>query len=251
MSNCPIMARHKRNYENRQKYYLQRRIPVIGRLDGICFSSYSAPLKDKFCPEFIEVMNETALALANLMQGCQILYIQSDEISCLLHDYKNLQSEAWRDYCINKMVSESASCASGKFSLNSWKIWGDKQPKIENQKQAKFDSRFNNYPESEVNNYFVARQRDSIKNSIQALGQSLFTPSELHKKNMSKLQDMCFAKGHNWNDLPTSYKRGRCVIKESYVHTNGAARTRWVVDNEIPEFSKCPEYIEKHLAVNY
>ena len=256
MSNCPIMHRLKRNYEERQTPYLLRRIPVIGRLDGITFSSYTAGLKDKFSPEFMQVMNETGIFLAKLMQGCQFIYIQSDEISVLLHDYKNLQSEAWRNYNLNKMVSDSASEAGGRFSLNSWKIWGDKTPKIENQKFAKFDSRFTNYPENEVNNYFVARQRDCVKNSIQALGQTLYSHKELDRKNMSQVQDMCFEKGHNWNELPNSYKRGRCIVKESYIHsyTNTGSpviRSRWIVDDNIPEFSKDKNYVEQYLAVNY
>jgi hypothetical protein len=75
------MQRMKELYEERQTQYLLRRIPVIGRLDGITFSSYTAELKDKFSPEFMEVMDETGIFLAKLMQGCQLIYIQSDEIS--------------------------------------------------------------------------------------------------------------------------------------------------------------------------
>ena len=253
---CPIMRRMKEKFEQRQTIYLLRGMPVIGRLDGIKFSSYTAELNDKFSHEFMEVMNETGIFLAKLIQGCQMLYIQSDEISVLLHDYKNLQSEAWRNYNLNKMISDSASEAGARFSLNSWKIWGDKTRKIENQRFAKFDSRFTNYSEKEVNNYFVARQRDCIKNSIQALGQTLFTHKELDRKNMSQVQDMCFEKGHNWNDLPVSYKRGRCIIKENYIQSNTKTgnpviRSRWIVDNNIPDFSKDKNYIEQYLAVNY
>ena len=56
-----------------------------------------------------------------------------------------------------------------------------------------------------------------------------------------------FPKGHNWNDLPTSWRRGRCVIKTIY-EVDGDIRTKWVVYNEIPEFSKYRNYIEKYLA---
>jgi tRNA(His) guanylyltransferase len=248
--NCPIMGRLKQNQEDRQRYYLIRRIPVIGRFDGVSFSNYTKPLKNRFSVEFMEVMNDTAIALCSAIQGAQVAFIESDEISVLLHDYKNIQSEAWLDYCLNKMIGHGSSIAANTFSGNSWKIWGDKTPKLENIKWAKFDTRFNNYPEHEVNNYFVARQRDCIRNSINSLGQSLYSPKELHGKNLSQVQDMTFAKGHNWNDLPNSWKRGRCAIKTNVV-VNGVQRSKWVIDDDIPEFTQDVNYIQQHLKTNY
>lgn len=244
------MSRCKSNYEDRQRYYLIRRIPVIGRLDGIGFSQYCKPLKDRFCPEFMEAMNDTAIALCTTIQGAQAAYIESDEISILLHDYKNIQSEAWLDYCLTKMIGHASSKASNAFSSNSWKIWGDKTPKLENIKWAEFDTRFTNYPEQEVNNYFVARQRDCIRNSINSLGQSLYSAKELHGKNLSQVQELTFNKGHNWNDLPTSWKRGRCVIKTNVI-VNNVERSKWIIDNDIPEFTQDINYIEQYLNTNY
>ena len=49
------------------------------------------------------------------------------------------------------------------------------------------------------------------------LAQSLFSPTELHKKNGSDMQEMCFQKGYNWNDLHFSKKRGSFIIKNTYV----------------------------------
>jgi hypothetical protein len=59
---------------------------------------------------------------------------------------------------------------------------------------------------------------------------------------------MIHAAGKNWNDLPTSQKRGRCIVRETY--NDGAGdRSRWVVDAETPIFTDAREYIERHLAV--
>jgi hypothetical protein len=52
----------------------------------------------------------------------------------------------------------------------------------------------------------------------------------------------------NWNDLTTTQKRGCCIIKEIY-DKEGTARTRWVVDQETPIFTKDREYIEKYVNV--
>lgn len=101
-----------------------------------------------------------------------------------------------------------------------------------------------------MNNYFIARQRDVIRNSINSLGQSLYSQKELNGKSLSQVQDLTFAKGKNWNDLPTSWKRGRCVVKTTYT-VNNSVRSKWVVDDNIPEFTQDKEYIEQYLKVNY
>ena len=257
-SKDPLNSRIKQNYELRQRHYLTRRTPVIVRLDGKSFSKYTAPLKDRFHQGFIEVMNLTAIKLAKEIQGVQFAYIQSDEISLLLHDYKTLQSEAWFDYCQNKVESISAAIASATFTMESWRIWTT-QSRVEPRpyysllyddiKPAYFDSRSFNVPESEVCNAFLARQRDAIKNSINSLGQSIYSHKELQGKNCGEIQEMCFQKEHNWNDLPTYMKRGRCIVKTSY-EVNGTTRTKWVVDNEIPEFSQNRNYVNQYLATD-
>lgn len=238
----PIMSRMKQNYEFRQRHYLTRRTPVIIRCDIKAAHTYCRPLKDRFHDGFIKVMNLTAIKLAEEIQGCQLIYLQSDELNILLHDYKKLTSHAWFDYCQNKVESISAAIASTTFSLNSYHIWGD-----DTLKPVYFDSRAFNLPEAEVCNYFYARQRDAVKNSINSLAQSLYSHNQLQGKNSNQLQEMCFQAGVNWNDLSTYKKRGRCVFKQSYVNEDDATRTHWVVDNEIPEFSQDRNYIEQFL----
>lgn len=74
-----------------------------------------------------------------------------------------------------------------------------------------------------------------------------FSHRECHLKNTDELQEMCFQKGHNWNDLATERRRGRCIVRETYEH-DGATRSRWVVDKEIPKFvNDGREYIERLL----
>jgi tRNA(His) guanylyltransferase len=98
-------------------------MPVIIRLDGRAFHSYTAPLKDRFDPNFMKVMNLTAIKLCEEIQDAQLGFVTSDEISILLHDYKKLTSDAWFDYNQSKIESISAAIASVKFTRNSHLIW--------------------------------------------------------------------------------------------------------------------------------
>src|SRR6185295_8112555 len=102
---------------------------------------------------------------------------------------------------------------------------------------AYFDARVFVLPESEVANYFIWRQQDATRNSIQMAAKSLYSQAELHGKNTSQLQDMIHAKGQNWNDLPAGLKRGRCAVRHTYSVACLAAdgigkveRTQWVTD---------------------
>lgn len=196
----------KENYEIRSRSYLTRRTPVIIRLDGRSFSKYTRGLNKPFDEGFIEDMVATAEYLCSNVQGAIMAYTQSDEISLLLCDYKNLDSDAWFDYEIQKMCSISASITTAKFNqLRSIRGF---------ETLVNFDSRTFNIPESEVANYFLARQSDAIRNSISMLAGSLYTHKELHGKNSGERLDMIYAKGVSWDNLDHHKKDGSITFKD-------------------------------------
>lgn len=218
--NDPIMCRIKKNYESRYKFFLTRRTPVIIRLDGKAFHTYTRGLDKPFDEGLIEDMQQTALYLCKNIQGAKCGYVQSDEISILITDYDTLQTDAWFDYNVQKIVSISASLASSKFNQIRYKRkWNNRdedyisEEDLYNTPLANFDSRCFNIPKEEVSNYFLARQKDAVKNSISMLAQSLYSHKELEFKNQSDLQEMIFQKGQNWNDLHWSKKRGSFIMK--------------------------------------
>ena len=127
---------------------------------------------------------------------------------------------------------------------------------------AMFDCRCFNVPKEEVTNAIYWRQLDATRNSIQMVGQANFSHTELQNKSCNDIQDMLMLqKGINWNDFPTHLKRGSCCIKETYYpdpkpgYENcdidaTTARTRWIVDKEIPIFKgEGREYIDKLVFV--
>jgi len=245
--NKDSLGARMKKFESAFKHELPMRLPVVIRVDGRSFHTYTKGLKrekGKPCdPNLEHVMNLTAKKLCEEIQGAQVAYVQSDEISILVHNYKKITSESWFGNEIQKMVSISASVASVEFTLNSPKIWGEVKP-------AAFDSRVFILPEFEVVNSFIWRQQDCTRNSVQMLARSLFSHKECSYKNSAELMDMCqILAGRNWNDEPTSFKRGRCIVQEKRQVDGGNIRKSWVVDNEIPIFSKDREYIQKFLAV--
>lgn len=221
--------RLKENYENRTRYYLPRRSYVILRIDGKAFHSFTKRCDRPFDQDLINLMNNTAISLCENIQGAKFAYVQSDEISLLLTDFENIHTSAWFENNIQKMTSISASIATAYF--NSMLNKSPLEKFLNKSKEinlALFDSRVFTVPDVyEVENYFIWRQNDASRNSIQLAAQALYSPKQLHGKNTSVLQEMIFQKGINWNDYPVRCKRGGFVVKEHYLKDT-AVRTRWI-----------------------
>jgi tRNA(His) 5'-end guanylyltransferase len=201
------MQRMKSNYEDRYRFHLTRRTPIIIRLDGKAFHTYTKNLNKPFDIGLIEDMQNTTKFLCENIQGTKIGYTQSDEISILITDYDTIDTAAWFDYNVQKICSISSSLATAYFN--------QLRREREIYKLAYFDSRVFNIPREEVSNYFLARQKDAVRNSISMLAQSLYSHKQLEYKNINDMQEMCFQKGYNWNDLEYYKKRGSTIIKNN------------------------------------
>ena len=275
-------ARIKENYENRSKTYLTRRVPVIIRLDGKAFHTYTKGFKKPYDEIFHKAMNETTKYLCQNIQGCKIGYTQSDEITLLLTDYETLTTDAWFDYSVQKMCSVSAAMATLAFNKYFTKFVREytEDPDLfvcadtednsrENRekcqygivlinaidKGAVFDARCFNVPKEEVTNCFIWRQQDATRNAVQMLGQSYFSHSQLKGKSNSDIQDMLMIKkGVNFNDMPVEFKRGICCIRNSYKDSEcnelmfeSEKEGTWVIDKNIPIFTAERDYIERYV----
>jgi len=249
-----ISTRMKANYEVRSKTYLTRRTPVIIRLDGRAFHTFTKGMNKPFDKILMETMQETTKYLCENIQGCKMGYTQSDEITLLLTDYDTLTTDAWFDYNVQKMVSISASMATlafnkifkSKAQTNINEVltpYGEKlQDKID---MAMFDSRAFNIPKEEVANCFIWRQQDATRNSISMVAQANFSHKELQNKSSSDMQDMLMLqKEINWNNFTPSEKRGTSIIKVKEI-IEGVERNKWIIDKDTPIFSQNREYIEK------
>lgn len=243
--------RMKDNYENVAKFRLTRRTPVIIRIDGKTFHTFTRKFDRPFDKILRSAMAETMHYLCKNIQGCVFGYCQSDEISLCLIDYKKLTSDAYFDYEVQKMASVTASMATMKFNHVFTKLAREEtQPDSPHNRvagTAMFDARCFSIPREEVANYFYWRQLDATRNSINMVGFANFSAKEMHGKNTDQVQDMLFIqKGINWNDFSPAEKRGVACYKET-VEAN-FTRSVWVVDCNMPILrGEDRNYVEKWL----
>lgn len=269
--------RMKNNYENRYRFYLTRRTPVIIRVDGNAFHTFTRGLDRPFDEDFMKIMQKTCLSLCQNIQGCVGGYVQSDEISLLLIDYQTLESDAWFDYNLQKITSLAAARATMTFNgfvsdlVAQYDVEGYACSQIEGEEdkeaicfekaklwqtkmnRAIFDARAFNIPKEEVCNYFIWRQKDATRNSIQAAGQAQFSHKDLDRKSQSDIQEMLFQKGINWNNYSIPEKRGSFVRRytETIEREDGVVivRNPWYIDEEMPILTEDRDYIEDLVYV--
>ena len=202
--------RMKTSYEDRSRYLLPRRSYTIFRIDGKAFHTYTRGLEKPFDNDLIEDMDATAAYLCKNIMGAKLAYVQSDEISVVVTDFESITTQAWFDNNLQKMVSVSASLATGKFNELRFKRGINKL--------AFFDSRIFQIPDrTEVENYLIWRYRDCVKNSISMVANYYYSPKQLHGLSSDQRQELLFQKGINWSKYSEGFKNGRIIINENYL----------------------------------
>jgi len=245
-----------KQYESVSKTGLIHRMPVIIRLDGCHFHTFTKGFEKPFDEILMSSMMKTMKCLCSNIQGCVFGYTESDEISLVLIDYKKLNSSAWYDNEVQKICSVAASLCTLAFNRIFRAEVHSHVPEYFNDKEkgkclsaynkalecgATFDCRAFNLPKEEVCNYFIWRQQDATRNSIQSLAQSKFSHKELQGLSCDKLQDKLFNEcGINWNDLETFKKRGTSCFNTG---------SDWTVDLNMPILTQDRDYINKHIFI--
>lgn len=253
MSNDSLGDRMKDNYEDRYRIMLPRRSNIIIRVDGKAFHTYTRNCKKPFDDDLMRHMDATAVALCKHIQGAKIAYVQSDEISVWVTDYERIETDAWFDNNLQKMVSVSSSVATAEFNrqrimdgiINTQISEGWS---LEELFCAHFDARAFVIPElAEVANYFLWRCQDATRNSVQMVARSLYSHKECDDKSNIELQKMIAKVSQPWISLERKYRHGRIIRKTPQPGPNGIIE-RWTThDVDRNEFSYWQGYLQMLL----
>lgn len=245
-----------KGYEVCSKTSLPKRTPVIIRIDGKAFHTYTKGCERPFDQGLMDDMNDTTKYLCKNIQGAKFGYVQSDEISILLTDYETVDTQGWFEYEVQKIVSVAASMATSKFNqLRTMRVISETEDGnfikdyIESMRLAEFDARvFSITDPFEVANYFIWRQKDATRNSISMAAQFHCGHDATLNKSSDEKQEMIFQKtGVNWNDYPERFKRGAIIRKVEY-EKDGNKRNKW--DNvPTPIFTKEQGFLYSQIPV--
>lgn len=206
--------------QNKCNYTLPDSGYAIMHLDGRGFSKlikkrFNLP----FDPNFSNIMDETAKYLAAHISGCKCAYVQSDEITLIIHNAEGCQPFFGHRLC--KVQSIAASICSGKFILEYLKYESTKMSMedchFNDNYLFQFDCKIWDVPTyNDVIEWLIYRQKDCVRNSKQQMAQTYLSHKQLLNLNVEEqITLLKEIKGLCWHiDIPDEYKTGRIIWKE-------------------------------------
>lgn len=223
-----------KQFEELSSYALIPRLPVIIRVDGHNFHTYLKGAKKPFDFTVSDAMKNVAQVLLENIQGARCAFFQSDECSLLVTDWDRYSTQSWFNYTIQKVSSISASLATRAFNekyVHPMRF------------SATFDARCFNLPRHEVTNYFIWRQKDAIRNSINSFGQTFLTKRSLHGQSTETVVERLNAEaGVDWKSEPIGVKQGYYMVRT-------AVNERTIFSCEgAPNFVENKELIESFMT---
>lgn len=192
--------------------------PLIARLDGKSFHTFTKGLKRPYDERLSTLMLDTTKALVDRF-GATVGYTQSDEITLAWYFTPDSTSDYPFLGRFQKMDSLLAAFATAFFCSELAARIPEKAGYL-----ATFDCRSFVVPTlQEAYHCFLWRQQDATKNAISMAAQSMFSHKSLQGLHGPQMQEKMWAeKGVNFNDYPAFFKRGMFArrVREERVLTD-------------------------------
>lgn len=246
-----------KDYESISDFRLMRRIPVVIRVDGKNFSRLTRSTVRPYCHLFQEVMVQTAAYMAGEIQGSVLCYQNSDEISFILRNDQDLDTQPWLSGRLSKIISVAASLATRGFD-KALAAMPEKPYLIGD---VVFDARSFTLPSlHECVNYLIWRQQDCLRNAVSGaaqhhlskkLGKKTAFNRLIGMKSMEKiqlLQDEC---GIDFgDDLPSGFRMGVGLYKTPTVK-NDTLRNRWIQNWNLSKIAENKDHFLSILQLGH
>lgn len=193
-----------KQYESANDFTLDAKLPVIIRLDGKSFHTWTKGCTKPYDVGLQNIFDATTKFLVE-QTNAKVGYTQSDEITLILE--QNIFN------CrVNKLNSVLTSMCTAKFNelvpVFVPKNYGN---------LAYFDCRAFNVPSlTEAANVLVWRELDASRNSIQMLAQHYFSQKDLDKVPCDRIKEMLLSKySVDWEKSPSRFKYGAYFRRET------------------------------------
>ena len=251
-----------KKFEDVSRHYLSPKQPIILRIEGKNFSSYTKQpwVKKPFSYLISSAFLQTTVKVCHEIQNVDFAYHQSDEVSFFLKDYKTKKQGQYFDGNVQKISSVVTSIFTYWFNhfikqdleqQSSLKDDGyydnEKTPIIKADLRmavhpAIFDCLLFSLPMTEVTNYFIWRQRDAIRNSVAAYAKYLKSweelPVDVQRGTACKKNEVDVLVSELSEDQIQFYIKNNLQVPES------VKRNKWVLDTNTPKFSEDRKYID-------
>jgi tRNA(His) 5'-end guanylyltransferase len=219
-----VAARMKRYEAEISDKLLRNDKPIIMRLDGTSFSTFTAPYKKPFDDRIHKALVMAAADISEKYQP-QTAYVCSDEVSFIFAENTLInKNNAVHGGRPQKITSVASGMLSARFTHHIFKMLFEKDVtllKAMINNPPYFDCRIAELPSREEAFENIGwRQMDCIRNSIALLARKHYSHDETTSKKSAELIQMLQEKNLEWNEQPNAFRYGtllkkRKVAKES------------------------------------
>lgn len=194
---------------------LMPRLPVMARIDGRSFSTFTRDLERPFDPRFGRLMVETTRALVR-ETGARVGYTQSDEITLVLYA-DGTDGGVWFDGRIQKITSQLAAQATAFFGHLLAHHLPEKHALLKVSSLPTFDARVWNVPSvEEAVNVFLWRERDAVRNSVLMTAHTELGHTAAHGMDVRALREALRERGVVWEEYPAHFRHGTYLQRRSF-----------------------------------
>lgn len=233
---------------------LPKRLPVIIVLNGRGFRKTTSLLEKPHSDLYAEMMGQCLIRLISEIEGCVLTYSFNDEIIIVCRNDQTLDTEAWYDNHVQKIISATSSLASIAFYKASFNL---NSPLVG---EPIFTGKTFILPSlQETVNYLIYKQNQSSRESIHlACYYELFNKYKSYDENFlsyktpdEKLSLLINECGKNLSDYPICFWRGIACYRvlKRIKHPDGDfdLKKKITIDTELPLFSSNQEFLFKIL----
>jgi tRNA(His) guanylyltransferase len=188
-----------------------RGLPLLARLDGRAFHTFTRGLTRPFDPGLTALMIDVAGYLIEKTHAL-VGYTQSDEITLAWHypaDAGNGSAFLF-DGRFQKLASVLAGMASARFCLRLPVHMPSETQRLD--RAPHFDGRIWQVPSlEEAADVFRWREDDAVRNSVTSAALAHFSDLQIFGKSSAQKREMLAKIGVTWDDYPRSFQRGTYV----------------------------------------
>lgn len=233
------------SYEEVSSFKLTKKLPLIINLNGRNFKKTTSLLNKPFSNEFMKLMGQTLIKLASEIEGAVFLYSFDDKIDIICRNDQAIQTEAYYDNDLQKIVSATASLASINLYTAA------QQSKVEFIGPPVFLSKAFILPSiTETINYLVSRQHIASHTAISTA--CFYELLKKHPANeifniienlsMEEKYDLLFKEANiKPESFPLGFWRGiACYRAPKVIETQYGKeiKNKLFIDDELPSFNK-------------
>lgn len=174
--------------------------PVVVRVDGVAFSTFTGSFDRPFDALIAEAMDEATIAVVERLHP-RIGYTQSDEMTFIFWDPDFEVPYAGR---LQKLSSVCASIATGAFMRAALRLFPEKVRDA----APVFDGRANALPMPVAAKNLEWREIDARINAVSMAARQVLGPNVLAGKSSADMKEMMSEAGVEFRDYPERFLRG-------------------------------------------